>query len=82
MISKDQIYIKIKELCNISELQDESQSINLVEDLGFESIQIVKLIIDIEKEYDITFDIFQINIEDFTCLDNLVKKIYNLILEK
>lgn len=82
MISKEQIYLKIKELCNISELQEEPQSINLVEDLGFESIQIVKLIIDIEREYDITFDIFQISIEDFTSLDNLVEKIYNLILEK
>lgn len=82
MISKEEIYKKIKELCNINELQSESKSINLVEDLGFESIQIVKLIIDIEQEYDITFDIFQINIEDFTSLDNLVEKVYTLILEK
>ena len=82
MISKEEIYKKIKELCNINEQQSQSKSINLVEDLGFESIQIVKLIIDIEQEYDITFDIFQINIEDFTSLDNLVEKVYTLILEK
>lgn len=79
MIAKEQIKEKVYRLCGIENQQ--RTGINLVEDLGFESIQIVKLIVDIETKFDIVFDIFEIDIDDFVKLDYLIDKVCELVNE-
>ncbi len=80
MKSKEMIKEKICELCSLDP-NEADKEINLVKDIGYESIQIVKLILDIEKEFSIVFDVFDINVEDFMDLNNLINKVYDLVSE-
>lgn len=82
MYSKEDIKNKIQELCKIENKEKFTTDSNLVNDFMFESIQIVKLIVDLEKEFEIVFDVFNIDIEEFIIVGNLVEKVYEMLQSK
>lgn len=56
-------------------LSEFKETTNLFEDLGYDSISIMKLIIDIEEEFGIELDMEYFDIDDLTIgkLKNMVK---------
>ena len=49
-----------------------SDNMNLVNDLGYESISLIKLITDIESDFNIIFD-YDIDLESVLIITNLIK---------
>lgn len=58
-------------------LSEFKETTNLFEDLGYDSISIMKLIIDIEEEFGIELDMEYFDIDDLT-----IGKIKNMVKSK
>ncbi|GGG07153.1 hypothetical protein GCM10010912_59760 [Paenibacillus albidus] len=65
-----------------SELVRFDHDINLPTDLGFDSIMLMKLITDIENEYDLVFDIEELEFERFCSFDALLHTVQSKIQRK
>ena len=52
---------------------------NLIEDLGFDSIKIIKLIIDIEEKFGLFFDVEILVTDNIFIFGNFVKDVYDLL---
>ena len=51
-------------------MNDESR---LIEDLNYDSVDMINLVMDIEGEFNIEFDDMELLIENMNCVQNLVK---------
>lgn len=52
---------------------------NLIEDLEFDSIKIIKLIIDIEEKFGLFFDVEILSVDNIFIFGNLVQYVYDLL---
>lgn len=58
-----------------------TENTNLVEDLNFDSIQIIRLIVEIEQQFNVYFDMEIIVAADIFVYKNFVQYVYNLLNE-
>ncbi len=52
---------------------------NLIEDIGLDSIKIIKLIIDIEEKFSLFFDVEILAADNIFIFGNLVQYVYDLL---
>lgn len=85
--NKKKLYGAIRTICKLN-LDDEKffeilsdSHCNLIEKLGFDSLLIVELILEIESQFDFEFDMNSLNINKLKYLDNLEASIDNYINE-
>lgn len=50
---------------------DELVKINLIDDLDYDSVNLARLIIDLEDEFEITFDVNELEFENIIGLNSL-----------
>lgn len=67
--------LKIVNTYSINEIQNYSYSIDLVNDLGFDSITLIKIVIEIEKEFGFFFEDEKLDFSELTKLSKLLEYI-------
>lgn len=82
-ISKDKISVIIKDFLKEKGInsQDDSNlndSIN-IQNLGLDSIEIIELILNIEKFYGIKFNSYELKMENFTNIDSIYKLLRKIL---
>lgn len=60
-------------------IKDESIDLNLLDAYNVDSLQIVKILIELENEFDIEFDIEELEIENFISTRRICETIMGLI---
>lgn len=66
------ILSKITEDLDVNEIRTSN---NLLLDLGITSLNLIFLIVEIEKEFQLNIDILSLDIENFNSLDKLIRYI-------
>ena len=66
------ILSKITEDLDVNEIRTSN---NLLLDLGITSLNLIFLIVEIEKEFQLNIDIISLDIENFNSLDKLIRYI-------
>lgn len=76
--------IKLVIKTNKKELKetDFKKGVKLIDDLEFDSISIIQLIVDIEEEFHIEFDDDEVLIDKIDVFDELVNYVYDLVREE
>ena len=82
-MNKEDIFNNLKMVIgrqmNLFEIEDFNLNMKLKEDLGFDSLRIVGLIIDIEEDFNITFDVSDLDPNELITVENLVKLVDNTV---
>ena len=73
---------KVRDLCGTNEKISISRDTNLFDDLSFDSLMIIQLIIQVEEEFAINGDTYLSSFEDFETIDALCRKIEKIIHEE
>lgn len=55
-----------------------NDDMHLIEDLGFDSLNMMSLIVDLETSYDISFDDAELLFDNFNCIGDLRQVITDL----
>lgn len=83
--NKNELKKIIKSICRLEVEGDfidkilKDEHCNLVEKLGFDSLLIVQLIVEIEELFNIEFDMDSLDVDKFKYIDKLVQEIDNKI---
>ncbi len=57
---------------DFSKLDNELIKINLIDDLDYDSVNLARLIIDLEDEFEIIFDVNELEFENIINLNSLI----------
>lgn len=71
MLEVEERLISILERNSKNKVGQNVESINIIDDLGLDSISLIKVVIDIEKEFKIEFDDEQLDFRELALLPNL-----------
>lgn len=71
------VYEIIKRIGNINDEKKMELDVCLIEDLGFDSIKMITLIVEIENEFGIEFDDDDLDIKKLDLLENIINIIMN-----
>lgn len=59
-------------IAKISPVSEEiSENSKLKEDLGIDSLRLAQLLVDLEEEFSIEFQLSDLNVKDFTCVADM-----------
>ena len=73
---KERLNTIIRKYCNEENKQKQSfESMHLIDDLHMDSVDLMQIIVDAEKEFDIEFDLEECGIEILCEYDEMVKYI-------
>lgn len=79
----NEIEVKLKKIiveCGVGiEKEQINEHTNLIDDLGFESVNLVELIVDIETEFDIEIGDEYLNMTTLSKYDKLLEMVVKLV---
>ena len=74
---KEKVIEIIRNCCALTE--DHIAPGSVIKELSLDSLSFVELVVTLEQEFDVTFDDEQLNIRDYTCVQDIITAVEGLI---